>query len=74
MASKKLVRLANAAAKAQARASNAQRKWVDAFEAEYGHSDISDALVQLIDYAQGEGEDTPVTAEFIEDHSAPGMS
>ncbi|WGK63448.1 hypothetical protein QAO71_16895 (plasmid) [Halopseudomonas sp. SMJS2] len=74
MASKKLVRLASAAAKAQARASDAQRKWVEAFEAEYGHSDISDALVELIDYAQGEGESAPITSEFIEEHSAPGMS
>jgi len=74
MASKKLVRLANAAAKAQAKASNAQRQWVEAFEAEYGHNDISDALVQLIDYAQGEGEDAPITAEFVDDNSAPGMS
>ena len=74
MASKKLVRLANAAARAQAKASNAQRKWVEAFEAEYGHSDISDALVQLIDYAQGAGDDDPITSEFIEENSAPGMS
>lgn len=37
-------------------------------------TDISDALVQLIDYAQGEGEDDPITAEFIEQHSGPGMS
>ena len=36
MASKKLVRLAKAAAKAQAKASTAQRAWVEAFEAEYG--------------------------------------
>jgi hypothetical protein len=74
MASKDLVRLAKAAAKAQAKASAAQRAWVEAFEAEYGHADISDALVQLIDYSQGEGDDESITAEFIEEHSAPGMS
>lgn len=72
MASKKLVRLAKAAANAQAKASEAQRAWVAAFEAEYGHSDISDALVQLIDYSQGDTD--TLTAEFIEENSAPGMS
>lgn len=35
---------------------------------------FSDALVQLIDYMQGEGEDASINAEFIEEHSAPGMS
>lgn len=72
MASKKLVRLAKAAAKAQSKASAAQRAWAEAFEAEYGHSDISDALVQVIDYAQGEEID--ITAEFIDQNSAAGMS
>ena len=72
MASQKLARLARAAANTQSKASEAQRAWVEAFEAEYRHSDISDALVQLIDYSQG-NTDT-LTAEFIEEHSAPGMS
>ncbi len=75
MASKQLVRLARAAAKAHAKANAAQRAWVDAFEAEYGHTDISDALVELIDYGQGGEEDgSTITAEFIDEHSAPGMS
>ncbi|EPG8943857.1 hypothetical protein L4Z64_001264 [Pseudomonas aeruginosa] len=74
MASKNLVRLARAAAKTQGKASKAQRAWAEAFEAEYGHTDISDALVQLIDYSQGDGEEHTLTAEFIEENSAPGMS
>jgi hypothetical protein len=55
MASKKLVRLAQAAAKANANAAAKQSAWVEAFEAEYGHNDISDVLVSHIDYASGEG-------------------
>ena len=75
MASKKLVRLAKAAAKAQAKASAAQSAWTEAFEAEYGHSDISDMLVGVIDYACGDGEiGEELTAEFIDAHSAPGFS
>ncbi|MGO4801158.1 hypothetical protein ACEN2T_17910 [Pseudomonas sp. W22_MBD1_FP4] len=75
MASKKLVRLAKAAAKMNAKAAAAQSAWVEAFEAEYGHSDISDALVSAIDYASGEGDHgEDLTADFIEAHSAPGMS
>lgn len=75
MASKKLVRLARAAAKASAKAAAAQLAWVEAFKAEYGHDDISDALVQLVDYANGAGEDGGgITAAFIEAHSEPGMS
>tara|TARA_R110002124_G_scaffold128157_9_gene288600 strand:- start:8959 stop:9192 length:234 start_codon:yes stop_codon:yes gene_type:complete len=75
MASKKLVRLAQAAAKAQAKAAAAQSAWVAAFEAEYGHNDISDVLVSVIDYACGDGNhDEGITAEFIDAHSAAGMS
>ncbi|MDX9668718.1 hypothetical protein [Pseudomonas sp. P8_250] len=75
MASKKLVRLAQAAAKASANAAAKQEAWVEAFEAEYGHNDISDALISVIDYASGEGDHAEgITAEFIEEHSAPGMS
>jgi hypothetical protein len=75
MASKSLVRLAKAAAKASAKANAAQQAWVDAFEAEYGHNDISDVLVSVIDYASGEGDHgDELTAEFIDAHSAPGMS
>lgn len=72
MASKELVRLARAAAKANAKAKAAQAAWVDAFVAEYGHDDISDALVEIIDYASGDPND--ITAQFIEVNSAPGLS
>lgn len=75
MASITLVRLARGAAKAHAKAAAAQAAWVEAFEAEYGHDDISDVLVSVIDYASGEGEHGEgITAEFIDAHSAPGMS
>jgi hypothetical protein len=75
MASKKLVRLARAAVKATAKASSAQLAWVEAFKEEYGHDDISDALVQMIDYAAGGDEDgSTITAKFIEEHSSPSMS
>lgn len=50
MASKKLVRLARLAANAHAKAAIANREWVNAFKDEYGHDDISDALVEIIDY------------------------
>ncbi len=72
MASKKLVRLAVAAAKANAKAHAATRAWVNAFREEYGHDNISDALVEVIDYASGDT--NYITAEFIEENSSPGMS
>jgi hypothetical protein len=75
MASKKLVKLAQAAAKATANAAAKREAWVEAFRAEYGHDDISDALVDVIDYASGDGDHTKgITAEFIDEHSAAGMS
>lgn len=75
MASNKLVRLARAAAKASAKAAAANSAWAEAFEAEYGHNDISDELVDRIDYASGDGNhEEELTAEFIDAHSAPGMS
>lgn len=74
MTSKKLVRLAQAAAKASAKAAAAQTAWVDAFRAEYGHDDISDALVSNIDYALGSDDACVLTADFIDAHSAPGQS
>lgn len=74
MASKKLVRLAQAAAKASAKAAAAQLVWVEAFKAEFGHDDISDKLVEAIDYAKGSGyEADEITAEFIDANSEPGM-
>ncbi|HHX4472846.1 TPA: hypothetical protein ACVBCY_003831 [Aeromonas hydrophila] len=70
MAGKELVRLAKAAQKAQVKANEAHQAWVDAFRAEYGHDDISDPLVEAIDYGRG----GTITAEFIEANSAPDLS
>lgn len=72
MASKNLVRLARLAATAHAKAARANREWVAAFESEYGHDDISDALVEGIEYSSGDT--STLTAEFIEQHSRSGMS
>lgn len=72
MASKKLLRLAKSAASASAKAAAAQSAWVEAFKVEYGHDDISDALVGIIDYSMGDSES--LTQEFIEQNSAPGRS
>lgn len=70
MAGKELVRLARAAQKAQVKANEAHQAWVEAFRAEYGHDDISDPLVEAIDYGRGD----TITAEFIEANSAPDLS
>ncbi len=72
MASKNLVMLARIAARASAKAGTANRAWRDAFMAEYGHDDISDALVEAIDYAQGDS--SMLTADFIDQHSKAGHS
>lgn len=69
VASKHLVRLARNAARATAKAARAQAEWVDAFREEYGHDEISDALVESIDYA---GSPEVLTAEFIEENSGKG--
>jgi hypothetical protein len=66
MASKKLVRLARAAVKATAKASSAQLAWVEAFKEEYGHDDISDALVQMIDYAAAGGDEDGSTIGVLQ--------
>jgi hypothetical protein len=71
-ASAKLVEAAKAAARAHAKAAEANRAWVDAFRAEYGHEDISDALVECIDYASGNGD--VLTGAFIAENSSPGQS
>lgn len=71
-ASATLVRLAKNAAKAHAAAAKANALWVAAFRAEYGHDDISDALVEVIDYSQV-GIDI-LTPEFIGKHSEAGHS
>lgn len=67
-----LVKLALAARRSASAARKANEKWASAFESLYGHSDISDALVEVIDYAHGV--DSDITADFIERHSAPGQS
>lgn len=72
MASKNLVKLAKAAAKASAKATAANNAWVDAFRAEYGHDDISDALVEVVDYSSGNT--SMLTQKFIDEHSAQGRS
>lgn len=72
MASVRLVRLAKAAAKANAQAAAAQLAWVEAFKTEYGHDDISDALVEVID--TGRVDPAAITAAFIDEHSKPGMA
>lgn len=72
MASKKLVRRAQAAAKASAKAGAAQLAWVEAFKAEFGHDDISDILVDAIE--SGKGDPDQITAAFIDEHSKPGMA
>lgn len=71
-ASAKLVRAAKAAARAQAKAVAANRAWADAFRAEYGHDDISDVLVGVIDYAVEDPD--VITGDFIAANSAPGQS
>lgn len=67
MASQGLVNLAKKAAKAHARAAAANKAWAERFEAEYGHGDISDALVEAIDYCTGDV--SVLTAKFIDDNS-----
>lgn len=67
MASKELVRLAKAAARASAKARIANLAWVEAFKAEFGHDNISDALVEVIDYSIGDM--SLITAKFIDQNS-----
>ena len=74
MASRRLVALARAAARVSAKSATAQRAWADAFEREYGHSDISDVLVGAIDCGEGTDTDEEITSEFIDANSAPGQS
>ncbi len=70
--SAKLVKLAKAAAVAHGKASKANKKWVDAFREKYGHDDISDPLVEAIDYSNGNSD--TLTMGFIEINSKPGES
>ena len=69
---RELVALARKARKTAQAAGTAQRAWADAFEARYGHRDISDALVEMIDY--GMGADDELTAKYIEANSKPDRS
>lgn len=71
-ASRELVKLAKRAARAHAAALAANAAWVAAFRAEYGHDDISDALVEAIDYSIGDT--NVITREFIAAHSKAGNS
>jgi hypothetical protein len=71
-ATKTLVRLAKAAASAHAKATAANARWVAAFRDEYGHDDISDLLVEVIDYNTG-GTDI-LTSKYIGDNSRAGQS
>lgn len=68
---KSLLRLARAASASANRNRKANEKWVAAFREVYGHDDISDALVELIDYGAAP---QMITAEFIAQNSAPGES
>jgi hypothetical protein len=72
MASKELVMLARKAAGLHSKAAAANMVWVEAFKREYGHDDIDDALVELIDYSTGDL--SLVTSDFIEEHSGRGKS
>jgi hypothetical protein len=72
MASKELVRLARSAAKAAERSRDAHSRWVGRFAEEYGHDDIADALVEVIDFCGGG--DGLITAEYIHNNSKPGGS
>ncbi len=67
-----LVRAARRAAKANDIAGRHTQAWVDLFEARYGHTDISDALVEVIDYSTGNT--AYITAELIEENSQPDES
>lgn len=69
MASKELVRLAWKAAELSAKAGTANRAWRDAFAREYGHKNISGALVEVVDYSTGNV--GLITAAFIDKHSKP---
>lgn len=64
---KTLVELARKAQRHAREAQAAQAEWVDAFRHRYGHDDIADELVELIDYGRGTARD--ITEEFIEAHS-----
>ncbi|MFQ2235012.1 hypothetical protein ACK32R_04775 [Aeromonas dhakensis] len=72
MASVRLVRRAKAAAKASAQAAAAQQAWIEAFKEEFGHDDISDILIDVIE--SGRGDPDQITAAFIDENSKPGMA
>jgi predicted chitinase len=66
---KELVKLAQTAARLAAKAGIANRQWRDAFLEEFGHDDISDVLVEAIDYSVGDT--SALTFEFIQKNSKP---
>lgn len=70
--SSKLCAAAKKAARNAARAHSSLRVFSELFEREYGHSDISDALVEIIDYSIGSTEF--ITREFIAEHSGKDRS
>lgn len=72
MASKELVALAMHAALASSEAGRANRAWRAAFAKEYGHDDIGDVLVGVIDYSFGDV--SMLTASYIDAHSKSGNS
>ncbi len=67
-----LTRAAKLAAEANSRGRELTQKWVDLFERRFGHTDISDSLVEIIDYSTGNLD--CITPKFIEDNSAPDQS
>lgn len=69
---RELVSLAKKARRTSQIAGTAQRAWADAFEARYGHKDIADALVEVVEYGMDDG--SVVTAEYIEANSKPDGS
>lgn len=64
-----LVTLARRAARTHAKAAEANAAWVEAFRNEYGHDDISDALVEAVEYSTGNT--ACITAALIEQFSRP---
>ena len=45
--------------------------WIEAFREEYGHDDVSDMLVEVIDYG---GDTSMLTREYIHENSREGES
>lgn len=69
--SSKLHKAAVRAATAANKNREAQMAWVEAFREEYGHDDVSDMLVEVIDYG---GDTSMLTREYIHENSREGES